>query len=91
MLAPSSDAKSNRELQLILMKLIWWRIMKDSLFTNDQKITVTQVSQDILTVNTWDCFVWHTSTEQEFLALLLNTKSGLLLYDQALGTIESKS
>jgi len=39
MLAPSSDAKSNRAFQLIIMKFTWWRIMKDSLFANDQIIS----------------------------------------------------
>lgn len=65
--------------------------MKDSLFANDQIITVTKVFRKILHINTWNCFVWKTSTEQEFFALLLNSKSGLALYDQALGPVESKT
>lgn len=91
MLAPSSDAKSNRALQLIIMKFTWWRIMKDSLFASDQIITMTKVFREILHITTWNCFVWQASTEQEFFALLLNSKRGLSLSDQALGPVESKA
>lgn len=65
--------------------------MKDSLFANDQIITVTKVFREILHINTWNCFVWQTSTEHEFFALLLNSKRGLSLSDQALGPVESKA